>query len=156
VVFARNWVVLVNGEFLTADTIYDRTMIFVNCDRLNEFFGINIEWDYEIATGRLMGKPVSAVWSNGKLYASIADLVPPVGRETHGHREYRGTELRDKLCKARRQVSNLDVSGFKEKPTIDVCLITPFEKGQNKPFGNQSRRLVIQHLFKVRIYRTIT
>ncbi len=57
---------MINGEFLTSDTIYDRTMIFVNCDRLNEFFGINIGWNDEIATGSLwIGRyPPFGTWVN--------------------------------------------------------------------------------------------
>ncbi len=130
VVFARNWVVLVNGEFLTADTIYDRTMIFVNCDRLNEFFGINIEWDYEIATGRLMGKPVSAVWSNGKLYASIADLVPLLGGRLSARVNTEELNYEIYFAKLNGTFLTSDTGSFKENPTIDIGLLNPSKKGR--------------------------
>lgn len=130
VVFAKNWVLLINGEFLTSDTIYDRTMIFVNCDRLNEFFGINIGWNDEIATGRLMGKPVSAVWSNGKMYVSIADLVPLLGGKltARGNTEELNYEIN--FAKLEGRFLTSDLGNFKEKPTIDASLINPSRKGR--------------------------
>lgn len=130
VVFAKNWVLMINGEFLTSDTIYDRTMIFVNCDRLNEFFGINIEWNDEMATGRLMDRPVSAVWSNGKLYASIADIVPLLGGRLAARGGIEELNYEINFAKLDGRFLTSDVGSFKEYPTIDISLINPSKKGR--------------------------
>jgi len=130
VVFAKNWALMVNGEFLTSDTIYDRTMIFVNCDRLNEFFGIKIGWNDEIATGRLRDKPVSAVWSNGKLYASIADLVPLLGGRLSARGSIEELNYEINFAKLNGGFLTSDVGSFKENPTIDIGLLSPSGKGR--------------------------
>ena len=132
VVFAKNWVLMINGEFLTSDTIYDRTMIFVNCDRLNEFFGINIEWNDELATGRLMDRPVSAVWSNGKLYASIADVVSLLGGRLTARGDIEELNYEINFAKLDGRFLTSDVGSFKENPTIDLSLINPSKKGRVK------------------------
>ena len=132
VVFAKNWVLMINGEFLTSDTIYDRTMIFVNCDRLNEFFGINIGWNDEIATGRLMDRPVSAVWYMGKLYASIADVVPILGGRLTARGDIEELNYEINFAKLDGRFLSSDVGSFKENPTIDISLINPSKKGRVK------------------------
>jgi hypothetical protein len=132
VVFAKNWALMVNGEFLTSDTIYDRTMIFVNCDRLNEFFGINIEWNDEIATGRLMDRPVSAVWYMGKLYASIADIVPLLGGRLTARGDIEELNYEINFAKLDGRFLTSDVGSFKENPTIDISLINPSKIGRVK------------------------
>ncbi len=130
VVFADNWAVMVNGEFLTSDTIYDRTMIFVNCDKLNGFFGITIEWNDSASTGSLMGRPVSAVISNGRLYASIADVAGILGGRLKARESIEQLDYEINFAKLEGEFLTSDIGNFKVKPDIDISLLNPLKNGR--------------------------
>ncbi len=130
VVFAENWALMVNGEFLTSDTIYDRTMIFVNCDRLNEFFGMNIIWNAGADTGSLMGRPVSAVKRDGRLYASIADVAAILGGRLTARGAVEELSYEINFVKLDGRFLTSDIGNFKTNPDIDSSLLIPGRQGR--------------------------
>ncbi len=130
VAFAENWILTVNGEFLTSDTIYDRTMIFVNCDSLNEFFGISIEWNDAALTGRLMGRPISAVRRDGKLYASIADVAAMLGGRLWARVSIEELNYEINFAKLDGRFLTSDVGNFKVNPDMDLSLLKPEKQGR--------------------------
>lgn len=130
VIFSENWVIKVNGEFLTSDTIYDRTMIFVNADRLNRFFGIEIKWDGTNNTGSLMGTPVSAYRIGEKVYASIADVARVLGGELVARDDIEELNYRIYFVKLKGKFLTSDVASFKTYPEIDIKLVNPSKEGK--------------------------
>lgn len=129
VVFSDKWVLKVNGEFLTADTIYDRTMIFVNVERLNELFGVKIEWNDINQTGRFMGKPVSAYKRGEKIYASIADVVGIIGGDMTAAWDIQELNYHVNFVKLDGKFLTSSVAHFKTHPEIDISVIDPDRKG---------------------------
>jgi L,D-transpeptidase ErfK/SrfK len=128
VVFAESWVLKVNGIFLTADTIYDRTMVFVNADKLNQYFGINILWDYVNNTGNLMGYPVSAYNIDGRLYASIADIRNVLGGRLVASTDLEELDYRINFAKLDGLFLTSDIADFTTSPKINIARINPAER----------------------------
>ncbi len=123
VVFSDKWVLMVNGEYLTADTIYDRTMIFVNADDLNSFFGICIEWDDRNNTGKLMGRPVSAYKTGDNIYASIADVAGIIGGKLSAVPDIEELNYSINFVKLDGKFLTSGVIDFTTRPGIDASLI---------------------------------
>jgi len=129
VVFSDKWAFMVNGEFLTADTIYDRTMIFINAEKLNDFFGISIEWDGFNNTGKLMGRPISAYKIGEKVYASIADVAAILGGCLTASVDIQELNYHINFIKVDGRFVTSDVAHFKTHPEVDISLINSEKKG---------------------------
>ncbi|MDI6705660.1 MAG: L,D-transpeptidase [Bacillota bacterium] len=132
VVFSPNWVVKVNGEFLTADTIYDRTMIFVNAEELNRFFGTDIGWDWNNSTGSLFDNPVSAYRIDEVLYVSIADVARILGGKLTAAGDIEEIDYRINFVKMNGKFLTSDIEDFKTKPRIEAGLINPSAAGKKE------------------------
>lgn len=132
VVFSPNWAVKVNGEFLTADTIYDRTMLFVNAEELNRFFGVDIGWDWDNNTGFLFDSPVSAYRIGEILYASIADVARILGGTLTAVNEIEDIDYKINFVKMDSVFLTSDIEDFKTRPRIEARLLDPAATGEKE------------------------
>jgi len=79
VVFSDKWVYMVNGNYITNDVVYKDNIIYVNLDKVCNFFNIDIYNDESTETVVILNNSISTIESNGNKYISINLIEENIG-----------------------------------------------------------------------------